>query len=249
MGASREVQFASSEPPKYLVWTRMQAEAGQGLELIVQRKERERREGRGRFFWGVGNAPSVMISALARTETPVDVVFSKMKSKPKAVDQAPTTTVIWRRYIDCNGSVRPLPPSALITSRGESLSGMKKVHYALECYCAKPLALDDDGTPFDHISYRNAGGTGAPVGASQVTSLLVPNEAPSVNESPYTVDMIGSLVGSYWVKLVDPLPLTPSKASQVDTAHVERQDWSAFIEELLEDHGVDQGDRSAPLLL
>ena len=227
----------------------MQAEAGQGLELIVQRKERERREGDGRFFWGVGNAPSVMISALARTETPVDIIFSKMKSKPKAVDRAPTTTVIWRRYVDCNGSVRPLPPATLITSRGESQSGMKKAHYALECYSAKPLALDDDGAAFDHTSYRNAGGTGAPVGTSQVTSLLIPGEVPSTNERPYKVDMTASLVGSYWVKLVDPLPLAPGKALQVDTAHIERHDWSAFIEELLEDHSVEQDVRSAPLLL
>ena len=50
----------SDKQPNYLLWTRMQAEAGQGLELILRRKERERVAGDGRFFWGVGNAPAVI---------------------------------------------------------------------------------------------------------------------------------------------------------------------------------------------
>ena len=62
--------------PEYLCWTRMQVEAGQALESIIARKEIERRAGGGLFFWGVGNAPSTAINALARLEIaiPLDLL-------------------------------------------------------------------------------------------------------------------------------------------------------------------------------
>jgi len=91
----------------YIVWTRMQSEAGQNLSDIVDRKEREREAGKGIFFWGVGNAPSKMINALARTKVDISVVFSRMKSPPKDVDQKPATIVLWKNFIDCEGRLRP----------------------------------------------------------------------------------------------------------------------------------------------
>ena len=238
-----------TETPNYIVWTRMQAEAGQGLELIIQRKERERLEGGGRFFWGVGNPPSVMTNALARTETPVKVVFSKMKSRPKSIDRAPASTVIWRSYIDREGRTQGLPPSALITSRGESSTGPKKTHYALECRSNLKLELDSNGAPFCHTSYRNAGAKGAPVGASQVTSLLVPTEDSEFTEGTYREDMTATLVGGYWVKLVDPLLLSPDEVARINTAHLDRQDWSAFVQELRDNSQGERLDDGAPLLL
>lgn len=75
---------------EYVCWSRMQAEAGQQIETIVSRKELERRAGNGSFMWGVGNPPAIITGALARAKVPVHVIFSMMKSRPKAVDVAET---------------------------------------------------------------------------------------------------------------------------------------------------------------
>lgn len=240
----------SDEQPKYLLWTRMQAEAGQGLELILRRKECERLAGNGRFFWGVGNAPAVAINSLARMQACISVIFSKMKSKPKAIDRKPSTTVIWRRYIDHEGRVRPLPANALVTSRGESPLLRKRSHYALECFSATPLRMDTDAEAFDPSAYRNASGSGKPVGASQVTSLLVPvPERVKGNDGAYSVDMRAVLCGSYWVKLVDPLPLSQSALNRIDQADAERKDWTKFVEELRGEMNAQPEDYGTPLLL
>lgn len=223
----------SDKQPHYLLWTRMQAEAGQDLEFILRRKERERLAGDGRFFWGVGNAPAVITNTLARMQACVSVVFSKMKSKPKEIDRNPNTTVVWRKYIDHEGKVRPLPENALVTSRGESSLLRKRSHYALECFSATPLRMDDEAVAFDPSAYRNASGSGRPVGASQVTSLLVPVPGRMQgNDGAYSVDMTAVLLGSYWVKLVDPLPLSQSALKLINRADAEWGDWSTFIEEL-----------------
>ena len=121
---------ASVAREEYICWSRMQAEAGQGLAAIVARKECEREAGNGHFFWGVGNAPAVMISALARLKCPVGAVFSIMKGKPKTEDISPRRTLVWRKYLDVTGVERELPPNALITSRAEI-----KVSYQEETLC------------------------------------------------------------------------------------------------------------------
>jgi hypothetical protein len=74
-------------PSEILCWSRMQAEAGQELAAIMARKELERLAGDGLFFWGIGNAPSRAVGQLARVGHEIDVVFSVMKSRPKAVTQ------------------------------------------------------------------------------------------------------------------------------------------------------------------
>lgn len=201
--------------PTYVCWSRMQAEAGQDLNAIVARKELERRVGEGLFFWGVGNAPSRIISALARANVPVQVVFSLMKSRAKATDVAPARVVAWRRFLDAHGAERALPQHALITSRGNSGSGPKRTHYALMCHSREPLALRR-GRPFDPKAYRNAAGTGAPVGSSQVTALLrrVEEESPHAD---YEINLSACLTGSYWVRLTDPVELDAAKLATISS--------------------------------
>jgi hypothetical protein len=244
-------QSVNDQPlSRYLVWTRMQAEAGQGLDTILKRKELERDAGGGHFFWGVGNSPSVMINSLARTCTPVSVIFSKMKSRPKAVDMNPESTVIWRQYIDCDGVLRPLPPHALITSRGESSLRRKCVHYALECFSAQALRLQNSGERFDSSSYRNASGRGAPVGASQVTALLVASHASDGSgDRDYSIDFRAMLAGSYWVKLVDPLPLSEDALNLLNCAEEYLGDWKYFVSELRGQPEGQFSDQGMPLLL
>jgi hypothetical protein len=209
---------------EYVCWTRMQSEAGQPLEAIVKRKERERRSGEGTFFWGIGNAPPVIVKFLARAHLPVRVVFSIMKSNPKHSDAAPSRTVVWRGYIDAHGIERRLPSHVLVTSRGDTASGPKRAHYALICYSDAPLILRR-GEGFNPGVYRNAGRNGAPVGASQVTVLLRRVEADH-GGSGYEANLTAWLMGSYWVRLTRPLEFSPAKlAVLADYAGLEDADW------------------------
>lgn len=214
---------------EYICWSRMQAEAGQALSQIVARKERERKFGKGLFFWGVGNAPAVITNVLVRAGLPVRVVFSIMKSKPKLSDSAPDRVVAWRRYVDANGVERSLPPHALITSRADSSSGPKKVHYALMCYSSEELALHTSGELFDPSAFRNAGASGAPVGASQVTALLRRVEGNSPT-SDYKINLSAWLTGGYWVRLTDPVEVEPAKRAllaRLDSAN--EAEWVELV--------------------
>jgi hypothetical protein len=197
----------------YVCWSRMQAEAGQGLQAIVARKEVERRVGNGLFMWGVGNAPAVAANALARIGARIPVVFSVMKSRPKTADANPSATVAWRRYFDLSGLERPLPANVIVTSRRDSAKGPKRAHFALMCMSSAPLVIER-GTSFDVSAYRNAGGSGAPVGASQVTALLR-RSAEDLGRSDYEVNLRAWLTGSYWVKLSDPVEVEASLSERL----------------------------------
>ncbi|MER8475501.1 hypothetical protein [Mesorhizobium sp. M1163] len=220
---------------EFVCWSRMQAEAGQPLEAIIERKELERRAGGGMFFWGVGNAPAAVANALARLGRPVAAVFSIMKGKPKAVDVNPGRTVAWRRYFDADGTVRILPPHVLVTSRGDSPKGPKEKHFALMCWSGKPLEIQT-GIPFDPSAYRNAGGTGAPVGASQVTALLKRTSTPS-SETSYEANLCAWLVGGYWVRLTDPIELTPQATRLISDGPSPGEGWIDFVGRLRQSAG------------
>jgi len=232
---------------EYVCWSRMQAEAGQHLEAIVARKEIERSAGSGCFFWGVGNAPAVLSKTFARASVPVRAVFSIMKSKPKPSDLAPSRTVAWRCYIDAHGAERPLPPHALVTSRGDSSGGEKRFHYALMCHSVDPLAIRH-GESFDPTAFRNAGGAGAPVGASQVTALL----RRVVNDSAiagYEANISAWLTGSYWVRLTDPVELDATRlALMADGAEHSAAKWCGLVALLRSGPSVEGRERSGVLI-
>ncbi|GIK49584.1 MAG: hypothetical protein BroJett013_22810 [Alphaproteobacteria bacterium] len=221
----------------YVCWSKMQAEAGQPLEQIVARKELERRAGNGLFSWGVGNSPSTLIPTLAKVGAEVDMLFSVMKSKPRAEDTAPSGIFVWRTFFDCNGVEQPLPPHLVITSRSQSASGPKRAHYALMCYSDRKLALGDLG-PFDPDCYRNAGGTGGRVGSSQVTALLVQKNTPKA-DAPYRVAFDAKLIGSLWVKLGQPLLVPKSKVKRLKrltekASETSPAEWLGFAYQLRE---------------
>ena len=227
---SRPPELGNSEPGDYVCWSRMQAEAGQDLSSIIKRKECERLAGTGVFLWGVGNAPAVAITALARLRVPVPVVFSIMKSKPKAIDLAPRRVVVWRQYIDEQGIERPLPPNSLVTSRADNASGAKARHYALMCYSDAPLTLKK-GVPFDPRAFRNVGGAGAPVGASQVTALL--RKVCDTEEiSNYEANICAWLTGGYWVRLYEPRELSPRLTAEVSEFNGDVEQWQTLVQKV-----------------
>lgn len=215
------MSLAIGHAEERICWTRMQTEAGQGLARIVRRKDLERRTGGGLFFWGVGNAPSRAIPALARTAAAIDVLFSVMKSKPKAQDVAPSRVLAWRSYVDFDGVVRPLPRNVLVTSR----AGSRDHHYALMCRSEAPLGLSDEG-PFDPAAYRNYG-AGKAVGPSQVTALL--ERCAPYGASHYRVAMRARLTGGFWVKLVDPVELTNAAREALDEELADEDAWLELV--------------------
>lgn len=213
--------FRSDDMIERVCWTRMQTEAGEGLSRIVSRKEIERRTGDGLFFWGVGSAPSRAIPALARSTAAIDVLFSVMKSKPKACDVEPGRIVAWNSFVDTSGIVRPIPPNVLVTSR----AGSRNCHYALICHSDVQLGVADEG-PFDPRAFRNVGAGGA-VGASQVTALLerhTDDIAPS-----YRIAMRARLTGAMWVKLVDPIEVDGDTRLTLPREPEDEESWLAFV--------------------
>ncbi|MBS0480526.1 MAG: hypothetical protein JSR79_14660 [Proteobacteria bacterium] len=241
---SATVRPRAETPPReeYVCWSRMQAEAGQALDAIVERKERERQAGGGSFLWGVGNAPAQVTNVLARAGIPVRAVFSVMKTRPKAVDVSPSRTVIWRSYIDAQGVERPLPPHALVTSRGDSAGGAKRVHHALMCRSDTPLAIRR-GDAFDPAAFRNAGGSGAPVGFSQVTALLRRVQFDH-DRSDYEANLTAWLTDSYWVRLTDPDELDADRLAIL--ADIPRQPLDRWCDLVARIRGAPATDAVAP---
>ncbi len=228
-------------PYDIVCWSRMQTEAGQSLNAIIARKEAERAAGGGLFLWGVGNAPGITPRKLLNERIKPSVIFSVMKGRPKPVDVAPASIVAWRTYVTGDGEELPLPAHCLVTSRGPTGSVTPSKHYALFCRSAAPLKLDDFGG-FDPDSYRNLGGTGAPVGSSQVTVLL--RRTGPAKEGAYRINLVATLTGDLWVRLGDPVILSASKLEALHTFHTTASSdaWLELVASLRE--GAPQAGRA-----
>jgi hypothetical protein len=181
------------------VWTKMGVESGEGLEQIVRRKEAERVEGNGQFWWGIGNSLGSAVRETVRAQGGrLPVLFSVMLGKPKATDNAPEMLWRWTGWEDEAGRIHHIPPHAKVISRG---AAMKDRHYALVCHSDAPLALAPGGERFDPARCRTL--SGKVPGASQVTALLRGN--PGTHGSgPYEVCFRAVLVEPWAVKLVRP---------------------------------------------
>lgn len=186
----------------------MGSEGGEPLSSIVARKEVERQQTGGIFFWGIGNPLGRAPEYVAALQTNVPVIFSRMLSPAKRIDEEPSVVLVWRKYKDAMGNLRRLPDGVRVTSRGVTASGTTKDrHYALVCRSDRPLTLANYGR-FDPSAYRNATAGGA-IGHSQVTCILqkVGVEAP---DAPYEISLLAELAAPYFVQLADPVPLAPS---------------------------------------
>ena len=226
----------SSEAREIVCWSRMQAEAGQQLSSILARKELERLACDGLFFWGVGNAPGSEPTRLARLGVPIQAVFSVMKSRPKMQDANASDLNVWRRFIDEHGDERELPDGVLITSRAAPQGARQRSHYALMCRSDERVALRDMG-PFNPKAFRNVGGRGAPVGASQVTALLRLFDAGAPDSAGYRTNLRATLTGGYWVKLSDPVRLGGQRTKALlgrldEVAKLALGDWLDLVSAL-----------------
>jgi hypothetical protein len=233
---TRSISSQPSSWSQVICWSRMQAEGGQSLHDIIHRKELERQANEGLFCWGVGNAPNRCTAGLARSGADVDVLFSIMKSKPKLVDVSPSTTFIWRQFVDYDGRPRPVPLGSLITSRGESATGLKRSHFALFCKSPEPLVLGDFGS-FDPRAYRNLGEAGGSIGPSQVTALLRKTTEES-QDGDYRINLKAKMFGSYWAKLIDPVKIDIEKQHHLSNLasmnSVTAHEWIDFVQHMRE---------------
>lgn len=219
--------------PHAFCWTRMQAEAGQPLELILWRKELERAAGGGLFFWGVGNSVGRRVVDLLRHVSTPKVLFSQMKSKPRREDASPDGVLLWRAYGDLSGRVRALPEHALVLSRASTRLGPKSRHYALACRSHSCLVPNPAGRiQLGH--FRNLASTNPRIGASQVTAVIQHTPGP-LHGPTYEVDLVADLSDPYFIELRDPVGLSSFDAAYLKGVIAgvrDREAWMDVVREM-----------------
>lgn len=221
--------------PPVFCWTKMGTEAGQGLEAILQRKEFERLCGDGLFAWGIGNSvgPGVRHARELGFDS-LDVLFTRMKSAPKAIDVSPSAVVLWTAYEGETGDVLPLPAHVLVTSRGNTgeRAGLKRTHYALLCRSQHSLLVAGDDQTVDSSAVCNLVSQN-PTGASQVTAV-VRTKASHAPSSGYPVQFRAKLAGPGFVRLACPAQLTSELMSLYHhaTSSKSSEEWRDRVQEL-----------------
>lgn len=190
--------------PKHFCWTRFGTEAGEKIDSILARKEQERMATGGLFLWGIGNSVGPAIRDLIRLEERPMVLFSPMRSKPKAIDVAPAGLTVWSEALDLDGRDWPIPQGVKVTSRQGSETGRtKRSHYALVCRSSTPLKAHDLTTlryeELVNLQSKNK------LGASQVTAVVEKLTQGTAECTTYPVAFMAELVFPYFVKLGAPL--------------------------------------------
>jgi len=206
--------------PKHFCWTRFGTEAGEKIDSILARKEEERLATGGMFLWGIGNSVGPAIRDLIRLEERPIVLFSPMRSKPKAIDVAPSGLTVWSEALDLDGRDWPIPEGVKVTSRQGSESGRtKRSHYALVCRSSSPLsALNLTSLRYEELVNLQSKNK---LGASQVTAVVEQLAQGNADCTSYPVAFIAELVFPYFVKLSCPLD------SEVKTSRL--RDRSAYL--------------------
>lgn len=195
--------------PQAFCWTRFGTEAGQPIEHILERKETERLQNDGLFFWGIGNSIGLGIDALLRRTSEPEVLFSAIKGPPRAVDVRPGRVVAWTMAVDLAGNQIGLPPSVRVLSRSTE-PVPKRQHYALVCSADTPLERSDLGR-VQMSALRNLR-SGSPVGASQVSAVVERTDDES-DLGAYIVEFRARLVPPYFVRLSRPITAEADRAA------------------------------------
>ena len=198
--------------PDAFVWTRFGTEAGQSIDDIIARKERERQQNNGVFLWGIGNSIGPSLPSLLRSQSMPVAVFSPIKSKPRTVDIEPGQVAVWYRATTTNGEHYSLPAGSMVTSR--YVPGRKK-HFALVCRSDKPLSIETDYETLNISGLVNAK-SGTKVGFSQVTAVVKKREESSNVEQEYSVAMCCQLEHPFVVTLQYPVVLPASDGAELD---------------------------------
>lgn len=235
--------------PPVFCWTKMGTEAGQALEVILRRKELERRSGQGLFAWGIGNSLGVAakLAQLEAQHNEIDVLFTPMKSAAKLVDAAPRQVLLWLGYHNENGSQIQLPNHMVVTSRGNlERDGRKRSHYALICNGKHDITIPANMGVIDANRARNFASLN-PLGASQVTAVVryqkIHGELP---EKFYPVAFRAKLHGAGFVRLASPVAVDSDLAILYNEVCRSKtaEDWAvgaAYLRQKAEEARLQQG--------
>lgn len=186
--------------PQMFCWTKFGTEAGEVASSILRRKEWERQSGDGVFLWGIGNAIGPSLEELLGLTDDPKVVFTPMLSQPAAKDITPSRVAVWRRGRGLDGESFDVPRHARVTSR---VGSGNRPHYALVCRREAPITHEPSSRSFTASSVWNLR-SGAPVGSSQVTSVVRRAGIGSIETGArYRVAFIADLVAPYLVTLTE----------------------------------------------
>jgi hypothetical protein len=195
------------ELPPAFCWSRFGTEAGEPIEAILARKEEERLLNEGVFLWGIGNSVAPGLAELLRLCDQPEVLFSPIRSRPRAVDVSPATTFAWRAGESLDGGRYEVPATIRVTSGSSCPDEAPRCHYALVCATEEPLSISD----FGRVTFQELRNlvSGRGLGASQVTAVVKQaDEAPSRDGTDYVVALRATLVPPYFVRLREAEPVS-----------------------------------------
>lgn len=218
--------------PNTFVLTKIQADSGQPLESILNRKELERQSG-GAFWWGIGEPKANTIGPLlARNPRPL-LLFIKMRSPPHPRDSRPDGVLLWEAYETVTGSM-PLPPHSLVISRAHDRKGRSKKRYDA-LVCENPMGiLHSGGSMLDIGLLRNFGNGGNSIGSSQITAL-VERSARNKKGLSYRIMARATLAAPYAVRLAAPRILSARDRRLLDEVSLDgktAEDYKAVATQL-----------------
>jgi len=220
--------------PKHFCWSKIGAESGEELDLIIKRKELERLSGNGLFVWGIGNSVINSTNLLNEKSKPPKVFFSPIKSKARIVDRDPSGIVMWSHYVGQDGLLHTLPDHSFVTSRFDGVSESSARHYALFCHSNESI-MDECDLIIEADKLQNLR-TGSTLGFSQVTSIVSLDSRKKIKKSPYKVRFHANLLEPFCVKLAVPVKIDRAVIlamnkliSSRDTTQAEWQSWLKAI--------------------
>jgi hypothetical protein len=224
--------MTTTEIQSAFIWTKIQADAGQSVDRILNRKELERQSG-NTFWWGIGESKADQIRLLLTRDPCPLVLFSLMLSRPQRRDSHPDGVLLWEAYKTTEGEI-PLPPHAIVISRAHDSKGrLKQRYYAL--VCENPMGILHSGHGMlDTRTLRNFGDGGKPVGSSQVTAVVEPT-IPHDRGLSYGITARATLTAPYAVQLTAQRKLSEQELlllHQASLGTMTAKDWIAVATQI-----------------
>lgn len=185
--------------PNRFIWVRAEAEAGEGLKAILERKEQEAAQNRGVFWWGFCSRSFTAVNLqrfLASFQgAPVEVLFTELASKPQSMDEHPESVYEFTSaHSLLTGATVEIPASVHVTAR-------QTRRLALVCE-ARP-GFDHQrlsGTELHFSSARNAL-TGGKLAGQDTTSMVTYQSGAAASGHGYPEILRARLVHPYVVEL------------------------------------------------
>src|SRR5262249_9925546 len=214
------------------IWTKVQSDAGQPIDWILNRKELERQSG-STFWWGIGESKADQIKLLLTKDPHPLVLFSLMLSRPHRRDSHPDGVLLWEAYQTAEGEI-PLPPHAIVISRAHDSKGrLKQRYYALVCENPMGILHSGRGT-LETRTLRNFGNGGKPVGSSQVTAVVERTTSHGEGRS-YPITASATLITPYAVPLTASRKLSEQELRLLDQTSLgtmTAKDWIGVAKQI-----------------